>query len=440
MKTKTMRGLCRLVVFCSTLAASSLVAMPIQEAVATAIARDPAVMRKVADVRKATGYSREVKSDLYPQLGIEGAAGWARSDRDADGSNASGRDLFSRSVSLRARQLLWDGGFSWYRWQDAKERELAAQLLQSNEQEIIALETAAAFVDVRRARIQVELARENLRIHGNIFKLAGERVEASGSKADVELSSARESLAKTLLRERELALSQANARFLRYVGVMPPSSLPMPSLPSLPSKDGIDPRANFHYRAVAHQMEAALLAKKSVEKRYYPRVYLQGSGTLGQDVAGVEGRDNEASALVVVNWDIFDAGRRKGLVEQALADIDQQEALLNLTLADIKRDIDSRWADFSTVGERINILGQYAAQLGATVTIYNEQFGLGTRQLLSLLDIQNEEISARIRLTDETHDRLLVAYDLLALGGNLVSTMTSHQSSGKAVVKSTSAK
>jgi adhesin transport system outer membrane protein len=440
MKTTTRRGLCRLAFFYSTIAAFSAPAMPIEEAVANAIARDPAVMRKIADVHKSTGYTREVKSELYPQVGIEGSAGWARSDRDADGASASGRDLFSRSVSLRARQLLWDGGFHWYRWQDAKERELAAALLKSNEQEIIALEAAAAFVDVRRARLQVELAKENLRIHGSIWKLAGERVEASGSKADVSLSSARENLAKTLLRERELALSQANARFLRYVGVMPPSDLPMPSLPRLSSKDGIEPRANFHYRAVAHQMEAALLAKKSVEKRYYPRVYLQGSGTLGEDVAGVEGRDNEASALVVVNWDIFDAGRRKGLIEQALADVEQQEALLNLTLADIKRDIDSRWADFSTAGERIAILGQYAGELGATVTIYNEQFGLGTRQLLSLLDIQNEEISARIRLTDETHDRLLVAYDLLALGGNLVATLTTNESSGKAVVKGTPSK
>lgn len=429
------RGRSRLiVVLASLLAYAPAPALTIEEAVSSAIERDPAVLRKVSDVHKAAGYTREVKSDLMPQIGIEGAAGWARSERSVDGSSADGSDLFSRSVSLRARQLLWDGGFSWYRWEDAKQRQLATTLLEANEREIIALEAASAYIAVRRARIQIGLAEENLKLHQNIQGLAKKRVDASGSKADVDLSAARGSLALTLLRERQLALSQATAKYVRYMGTMPPSSLIMPSLPILSSKDAIDARANPHVIAITHQLEAAVLAKKAVQKRYHPRFYLEGSGTLGEDVLGVKGRDNEASALIVVNWDLFDSGRKKGLIEQAIADVEQQEALFNLTLADVNRDIDSRWADYSTAGDRIGILNDYAKQLGSTVGIYNEQFGLGSRQLLSLLDIQNEEVSARIRLTDETHDRLLVAYDLLALGGRLVTTLKSNSPSGKAVI------
>ena len=93
-----------------------------------------------------------------------------------------------------------------------------------------------------------------------------------------------------------------------------------------PKRAEIRPTNNWHYRAALHQREGALLGKKVVKSKYFPRLLFRGTGSLGEDVLGVEGRDNEASALVVLQWDLFDGWRRKGLMEQAVAEIDRQNA------------------------------------------------------------------------------------------------------------------
>ena len=66
------------------------------------------------------------------------------------------------------------------------------------------------------------------------------------------------------------------------------------------------------------------------------------------------------------------------------------------------------------------MLERYREGLSKTVKLYQDQFDLGTRPLLSLLDIQNEKTGAEVRLTDERRDRTFLAYRLLYFGGRLI--------------------
>ena len=394
--------------------------MSLDSAIIRALSNDPVIRKIGADTREAQGYSREVKADLGPQLRLEGSAGYAQRDRSIDGIARGGGDLFSRQISLIGEQLLWDGGFHRYRWRDAAKRLEAKELLEKAQREITAFYTVEAFLDVVRARKQIRYARENIGVHNKVKQLAKDRADAAGNQADVELSSARYDLALTLLKERELALKQAETVFRRYVGVAPPPVLTAPSVPTIDSVHEIRPEGNFHYQAALMQKEAAEYARQAIEQRYKPNVLFRGTGTVGEDVLGIRGEDDEVSALVVVQWDLFESGRKKGEVEQALADIDRQAAIVDETVVLLEQDIRSRWADYTSITERIGILRRYENELGRTADLYEEQFELGTRPLLSTLDIRNEEIGAAIRLADEEYDYHLLAYRLLSFGGSLI--------------------
>ncbi len=394
--------------------------MTLGEAVAKAVQGDPTIRKVYADVSEAQGYANETRADLRPQLALEARGGAAYRDRSIDGVSSGGDTLFSRSVNLIGRQLLTDFGYSWWRWQDAKERVKAKDLLEKEQREISAMFATEAFLSVMRDRKQIEIAKRNLGVHEKVSGLATERGKAAGNQADIELSSARQNLAKTLVRERELALRQSEANFIRWVGQKPPSVLVAPKYRSFSSLDEIDPQQSFHYQAVTHQLVAAGLIKKSLQRKYAPRVFLEVGGQLGQDVLGIEGKDNAASAMIVVSWDIFDGGRKKAEIEQAMADIDRQKAILDETLVTLRQDMNARWADYRTLSERISIVKQYTGELQKTVDLYQEQFDLGTRPLLSLLDIQNEVSSADIRLADYEKDHILLGYRLLFFGGQLI--------------------
>lgn len=394
--------------------------MTLEGAIIKSLSYDPAIAKIRADSTEASGYAKEVKSDLMPQLFLEGHGGWAQRDRSSDGVAIGGDDLFSREIRMVFEQLLWDNKFHWYRWKDSKERLAGKELLDKAQREITALGTTQVYLDLLRDRKQVGLAIKNLEVHKKIRGLAKERAQAAGNAADVSLSSARYDLALALVRERQLALRQSEVRFTRYVGHRPPSTMVMPKPPRVGSRDEIDPMGNFHYQAALRQKAAAKLARKAVKSRYSPRIMFRGGGGLGEDVLGIRGRDNEASALVVVQWDLIDSGRRKGLTTQALADIDRQEAIINETLVLLSQDIGARWEDYSTLLERMGIIRSYSTEITKTVKLYEEQFELGTRPLLSVLDIQQEEIQSTIRLTDQERDFAMSAYRLLSFGGRLI--------------------
>jgi outer membrane protein, adhesin transport system len=393
--------------------------MTLSRAIEKALSYDPTIRKIHADSFEAIGVATEMRADLLPQLSLQGSAGAANRDRSIDGIATGGNTLFSRSASLVGRQLLWSGGYYKLRHQDAKERMAAQEMLQKAQRELTAFSVVEAYIDVSLARRQIALAEENVAEHSKVLALSKER-EAAGTQGDQDLTTARYNLAQTVLRERRVALQEAQARFVRWVGERAPDSIRMPKAPQIRSLKEIDLTANWHYKGVQKQLEAAKLQKLALQKKYGPRIFLEVSGTVGNDVLGIEGRDNAFSAMAVVSWDIWDSGRRKGEIQQAAADIQRQEAIGEETLVLLNQDAEARWQDYRLKGERIKILNDYHDSLQKTVGLYAEQFTLGTRPLLSRLDVQNEATAAKVRLADEERDFVYLGYRLLFFGGRLI--------------------
>jgi adhesin transport system outer membrane protein len=191
-------------------------------------------------------------------------------------------------------------------------------------------------------------------------------------------------------------------------------------VPAVKSFDSLDFHQNWHYKATLHQHNAATLQKEALKGKYAPRFYLEGRGTIGQDVDGIEGRDNSASAMIVMSWDLFDGGRRKAEIQQASADIERQDAITQEVLDTLRQDAAAHWADYTSAGYRLDLLRKYSKSLKGTVGLYREQFDLGTRPLLSMLDIQNEVTSANIRIADEERDQAKLGFSLLYFTSGLI--------------------
>ena len=394
--------------------------MDVEDAIVRSLRHDPVIRKVYADVTDAEGFTKKTRADLLPQISIEGRAGAALRDTAFNQTLGQGDMLFSRRASIIGRQQLWNWNSDWYRYQDAKSRILAKENLDKEQRETTAILTIAAFLDVIRARKQLELAEDSAEVHGSIPDLAEKRAAAAGNQADVELSKARYNLSRTLVMERRLSLRQAEVSFARWVGERPPAHMTAPKTPRIASLGEIDPRKNFHYIATTKQHEAALLEKKSIERKFGPRFYFEASAGVGQDVAGQRGRDNDASFMLVGSFDLFDGGRKKGELIQAVADVNRQLAITEETIVLLNEDIGARWEDYRSIGQRIATLKTYSGELAKTVSLYREQFNLGTRPLLSLLDIQNELISASVRIADAQRDRTYLGYRLLYFGGRLL--------------------
>lgn len=393
--------------------------MTLPQAIIRALSFDPTIAQTFADVIQADGFAKSVRSDMRPHLSFEASAGGAYRDRVLGGANVGNDLLFSRTTSLVGRQLLWSNGYFSNRYKDAQERTQAKLMLDRDQRESTALATVHHFLDVVRGRAQVALAKVNVEEHRKVLELAKSRAQAAGNQADVELASARTKLAESLLRERELDVLLSESHFQRYVGIKPPALIP-PKVPHFTSYANINLQNNWHYKAVEHQHAAAMLEEKTMRAKYGPRVYLEGRGDVGNNVDGIQGRNNGASLMVTASWSIFDGGQRKADIQQANADVQRQQAILDETLTILQHDSQSRWDDYRTRSEHISILKKYHENLVKTIDLYRQQFELGTRPLLSILDIQSEATGAKIRIADEERDWADSGYHLLYFSGQLI--------------------
>jgi len=109
------------------------------------------------------------------------------------------------------------------------------------------------------------------------------------------------------------ALRNAESRYRQEVGDVP-GQLSMPQTPFEKLAADVD---NEVLLSLAHSptldifasdIEVAYAESLGTRSTFYPQVDLQLNGRQGHDLGGVEGRDRSASALAVVNWNLYRGG------------------------------------------------------------------------------------------------------------------------------------
>ena len=81
------------------------------------------------------------------------------------------------------------------------------------------------------------------------------------------------------------------------------------------------------------------------------------------------------------------------------------------------------WVAHETLTEQIPVLIQYVEDAGATKSAYVDQFDLGRRTLLDLLNTENESINAERDLINAKHDLILNEYRIFHGMGDLLATV-----------------
>lgn len=390
------------------------------EAVAAAYAREAAAH----DIGAARG-------ELLPTATLRGSAGPGFRDRDSEGIPSDGDWLFSRELRLTLRQQLFAGGAVRNRVMSAGERAAAAELTAMETGETVALGVADAYLNVLRARQLIAEARSNVEAHEEALENAKSRAEAGGAKSDQALVQGRLGLAKSVLESRKAALKTAEVRYHRYVGT-PPRGLSMPGSPGgVPgSYEAIDIGGNWAVRAAEHIAASREHDFKAARASRLPQIHLEANGGVGKDVQGIEGNDNEGSFLVVGSWDLFDAGRTPA-IRAAEARAAEGNALIAQAKIDANQTAGEAWASLVGAREQIAALQSYTKEIAAVLDDYEEQFKVGQRSFLNVLDVRNEGFRARSALIDASFQARLSEYRLLNAQGNLTEALGVEVKAGK---------
>ena len=333
-RTRTVRNLCLTVsvVALSAVAATTIGSAPVsaqdaklheslsitmQDAVRTGLVTNPEY-GVVAASRRATDEELEQGEALFlPSIDFAGDFGFEHSDDPATRGGIDDDDeenLFRSEAGLTLTQLLFDGYESKFEVLRQKARINSAAHRVRETSELVGLAIVQSYLEVMRQRQLLVIARQNVADHISILDQVQDGVDAGRTtQADLEQVRARLAAAKATESNTRNALRNAEAEYITEVGDKP-GQLTMPVIPYDALAASVDEEVEkvLAYSPTldifAADIEVAHAEAIQTRSTQYPQVDLQLNGRVGNDINGVEGVDRSASALVVVNWNLYRGG------------------------------------------------------------------------------------------------------------------------------------
>ncbi|HET6467369.1 MAG TPA: TolC family outer membrane protein [Geminicoccaceae bacterium] len=408
----------------------------VDDSIRAALATNPEVGIVRADRRAVDQELRQARAGYLPQVDIRGAIGpeytdsvntRRRTTRPPDGDGDT--TLLRSEAQLTLSQMLFDGFETRSEVERQAARVSSAAYRVEEAAEFVALNAVEAHLDVLRNQEIQRLNEANIAAHQRILGQVGElERQGAGDIADVRQTEARVAVAETSLATARGSVGDAIANYIEVVGERPENLiLDPPPIAALPAGSEAAAAA-ASVRSPTVKIAAADVDVSSAELRgaranFAPRFDLEVGGTAGNNLDGQRGNSVDASALLVLRYNLFRGGADIAREREAFHRMN--EARYGVERARRRAEEEARvsYNALETARARTVALRTRAEAQRRTRDAYGSQFEIGQRGLLDLLDAENELFLSRVQLITAEYVERFAVYRVLAVTGDLLETL-----------------
>ena len=414
-------------------------AMSLQDAVGLVIATNPEVGVTVKNRRAIDFELRQARALYYPQIDIRLDAGIEFSENETtdrgsaetnQGIHDKGRWLYGRrDAQITLQQRIFDGFETDSEVERQKQRLASAGHRIQDQGHVTALDATQSYLDVLRHTERVQNAEENVRAHEATLGLVQRRSELGGGNvADVRQAEARLATARTALNEIQGDLRDARAVFQRVIGVEPQELEPVTLDGSMiaPSEEESVARGLTTNPKVLLAQADVRVADAEIDKEaapLYPRLDLEVIGNNNRHNNGLENTTYNATFLLVARYNLYRGGADLARVREFKWRKAEAQEELRVQERAVAEDIRLSWSARETQRDAIETLTDQVEANQNTRDVYAQQFDIGQRSLLDLLDATNELFLSRNDLITASYEEMFANYRILAAQGELVQAL-----------------
>jgi len=374
--------------------------MNLKEAVLTAVQRRPEISQSISSLSSQAANIDVAKSQYYPQIsGGLGTADLTKGER--------GRQL----ISLNATQMLYDFGKvkSNVSTEEAKLAEEQARVLVSMDQ--VAFEVADAIMNIQRYLEITKIAEQQIQGISRIAEIANLRARAGiSSQADpIQAQSNLEAAVNNLIvQQTQLRQYQQRLRTLLGFDV---SSMQWDIPDSLVQQAGLYEETDFtripSLMLAYAGVEVAKSQKEQAKLSAYPTINLKGS--LSQAVNGRNPNNNEDdglynSVMIEATSNFYQGGATRSQTRAASYAEEAARAQVNTAYLDVVDQVRLLREQIENKQRQMSILAQRRATTVRTKELYQEQYKLGTRTVVDLLNAEQAIHSAAQEIETARYD------------------------------------
>ncbi|MFZ9252831.1 MAG: TolC family outer membrane protein, partial [Hylemonella sp.] len=403
---------------------------PLIEVARKAVVGNPEIQAKWREFT-AAGHEHEfARSGQRPRLDLIASAGrqWTNNRPDL----STNLDYYRNGQGITLTQMLFDGFYTRNEISRLGYAKLVRyyELLESSEN--ITLEAMRAYADVAKQLELVEAAKANYIEHKLITQLIEERTSAGVSRGvDLEQATGRLALAESNLITEISNLHDVSARYLRVVGERPADNVPplperlklrgLPASSTQAMNEGLpsSPTINAAYENV----RSAKAQVESNKSGYYPRLDFRAGQNWSNNYAGTAGSWTDAYAELALNYNLYRGGADMAREKQAIELRYQARDLQEKACRDVRQNLIIAYNDLTRLLDQLNFLDQHRLSTEKARQAYRQQFEIGQRTLLDMLNTQNEYFEASRAYTSARYNQIMAQARTLAGMGRLTATL-----------------
>jgi adhesin transport system outer membrane protein len=414
---------------CSPLAAAALLlcgatcarAESIEELVRFALENHPRAQSAAAGRRAAEFDLTAARSTRYPQISVVADPG---REYDSDGGDSTSVG----DLGLRASVMLYDGGRTRSAVTREESRIAAADALANVTSEELAAQIVDLYAESFKQDRLAGLAGDNVAAHEALYERVRQIVELDrGRASDLIQVGTRLEQARLQLASRRGAATEARAVLSNVVGRPvrsveglrdPPAGVPASVQDSISLLEQ-------HPSTVAADAQARAAEQdwRSASAWAQPRIDLQGTLNSPQDLFGNRQYFETYDVRLAVNWAPWDGGSGRAASRSAEAQYLRARADAQSVRRDLSTRVAEIWAQIATRRDRTDTFRRLVDQAVQVREAYWQQFTIGRRSIIDLLNAENESFQARVGAENERLELLQSQYRLLAATGRLAAAL-----------------
>jgi adhesin transport system outer membrane protein len=399
----------------------------LRDAVQSALNTNPQIRQAVSN-RAATEEERVQGQGLYyPRVSVEGSAG-VRNLKNPTRRNLGIADhtLWPIEGDLIVDQLVYDSGGREAEIRRQAARTDAAAARVEERSEFVALNVARTYIDYLLQQRLVAIAQDNVTFHE---RLAGDLREGvskgSISIADQQQAEERLQAARARVTEAREDLDTAAITFRTLTG-MPVDSVSMPPdlsqcMPAtLEEAEALARVNNPRVQEAMADLSSAREEVRAARADLGPTFNIEGRARAGHDIDGFEGRTTDLQALGILRWTLFNGGIKEANVREQQRRADEVHGRLFERTRAAEEDVRTAWSRLQNQSALATELETQSRISDDLLLSYREQFNIGRRSLLDVLDAQNTRYNVQAQTETARLAKLYAQYRVLAAENRLI--------------------
>lgn len=386
--------------------------------IADSISAHPEVKEKVHAYRQVVSDQAIAESGWRPSVDLQASTGYY--DSESPSTNNDRVDYNSSSVELSVTQNLFNGYDTTNQVSQTKARANSALYDVYDTADNIGLRAAQTYLEVLKQRRLYQLAIDNVVAHEKILSQIRDRNRSGvGRRSQLQQTEGRLARAQASLIAQQNNLADATTKLHQVLGrYVDPDYLTEPELPELPQEtldDLIDQALIDHpaMRVADSNIVAAQSDYRRSLKTRYPNIDLRLATEYGDNLDsddGLDGSSEETSLVLNLTYNFYSGGKNDAESQKKISAVYEQKEFAANVRRQVINTLRLSWTADDLLVRQLVFLNNHVIKAGQTVESYREEFFIGQRDLLDLLDAENELNSARNQYAEARFDSFAARY------------------------------